>query len=71
MRRTNEQIAKDQSKLTENYVIQYSCALWGSRKSGYNIFKDGDFLDRVSYKELEKEYLNKDNIEWKDTKKSK
>lgn len=71
MRRTNEQITQEQSKLTDNYVIQYSCALWGSRKAGYNIFKGGEFIDRVSYKELEEKYLNKNNIEWKDTKKSK
>lgn len=49
MRRTNNQIAMDQSKNTDKAVVVYECERWGDkRKAGYNIYKNGKFYDRVT-----------------------
>ena len=72
MKRTNNQIAMDQSKLTGKYVIVHECERWGDkRKSGYNIYKDGKFIERlVSLADIKK-YSDMDNSEWMDVEKSK
>ena len=72
MRRTNNEIARDQSKLTGKFVVVYECERWGNqRKSGWNIYKDGKFIETI-YRNLNlKAYMVLPEYEWMDVKKSK